>query len=198
MNPPRFASRPPFGARQYRRYRGRWGARGQRRTPSSSAAAAAVSPRPRSGRGRRRPRRRVRVRAHRRPTACPKPCLPSPGARALRPLPASRFPDRIPALLHALPTLGHVLGRQQSTHGEILVQLRPVETDTAANESPVAKSIRAGVAQQSRPSASFVRAWVFLLGAGSDLPKDASSRGGSTMQALLLRRRPRRRGASSR
>jgi len=46
---------------------------------------------------------------------------------------------------------GHVLGHQQSTHGEILVQLRPVDTDTAAHESPVTQSIRAGVAQLGEP-----------------------------------------------
>jgi len=34
MNPPRFARRPPFWARQYRRCRGRWGARDQRGAPS--------------------------------------------------------------------------------------------------------------------------------------------------------------------
>jgi len=55
------------------------------------------------------------------------------------------------SLLHALSTQGHVLGHQQSTHGEILVQLRPVDTDTAAHESPVTQSIRAGVAQLGEP-----------------------------------------------
>jgi hypothetical protein len=44
-----------------------------------------------------------------------------------------------------------VLGHQQSTHGEILVQLRPVDTDPATHESPVTQSIRAGVAQLGEP-----------------------------------------------
>ena len=39
---------------------------------------------------------------------------------------------------------------QQPTHGRF-VQLRPVDTDTAADEPPVAKSIGAGVAQLGEP-----------------------------------------------
>jgi hypothetical protein len=44
-----------------------------------------------------------------------------------------------------LLTLGKVFGKQ-SAYREIFVQLGPVDADTAADEAPVAKKLRAGVA----------------------------------------------------
>ena len=42
-------------------------------------------------------------------------------------------------------------GHQQSTHGDILVQPRPVDPDTAANQTPIGQSLGASIAQFREP-----------------------------------------------
>ena len=53
--------------------------------------------------------------------------------------------------LHALLTLVNRFGQQQSTHGKVFVQLRPVDPDTAANQTPIAQGFGASIAQLREP-----------------------------------------------
>jgi len=55
------------------------------------------------------------------------------------------------AALHALLTLVNRFGHQQSTHGKVFVQLRPVDSDTAANQTPISQGLGAGIAQLREP-----------------------------------------------
>ena len=43
------------------------------------------------------------------------------------------------------------VGHQQTAHGQILVQPRPVDPDTAANQTPISQGLGAGIAQLREP-----------------------------------------------
>ena len=55
------------------------------------------------------------------------------------------------AFLQALLTLMSGFEHQQSAHRDILIQPGPVDPNTAANQAPVAQSIRACIAKLRKP-----------------------------------------------